>query len=63
MQNLSRGETKFKFWSFSVIDSFTFQNQMENLPLEGIFKYTAAEGTDDCEDDPAYNRDEVNMAC
>ena len=33
--------------------------QLENLPITGVFVYTVPDSTQDCENDPNYDLDEV----
>ena len=33
--------------------------QLENLPILDIYKFTLPNGTPDCQNDPAYDRDQV----
>ena len=49
---------------FSVLTNLVFTNrsffqQLESLPILDLYKYTLPEGTQDCENDPAYDRDQV----
>ena len=40
-------------------ESIFFQ-QLESLPILDLYKYTLPEGTQNCENDPAYDRDQVD---
>ena len=50
---------------FSVLKSSFYKQkyffqQLESLPILDLYKYTLPKGTPDCENDPAYDRDQVN---
>ena len=36
-----------------------FFQQLENIPITGVYSYTAPDTTRDCENDPNYDRDQV----
>ena len=36
-----------------------FFQQLENIPITGVFVYTVPESTPDCENDPNYDLDQV----
>ena len=37
----------------------SYFQQLESLPILDFYKYTVPDGTPDCENDPAYDRDQV----
>ena len=43
----------------SICNSY-FQ-QLENLPILDMYKFTLPNGTPDCQNDPAYDRDQVHI--
>ena len=48
-------------WHLTKLPQATFicSQQVENLPITDFYKYTVPAGTQDCEKDPVYDRDQV----
>ena len=48
-------------WHLTKLPQATFicSQQVENLPINDFYKYTVPAGTQDCEKDPVYDRDQV----